>query len=320
MKRILCFLLCCLISALIMGCSGGSKSSNDVAYMTVKAQEMMDDYIRDTTMAQSKYLGKNVQITGKLVRKGQFNNSSEFYAIIASTFELGRDYNILVEYPLDKADELNKLNFGDFVVAKGECVGIVPQKNPREISVQIRYGKIADGKNVAPTPAPTPTPTAVAPASTPAPVLTPVSYPSVTMRDIVSATHSSADVDGSYTHGANLTIDGKPETCWSEGVQGAGIGEYVLYNFSGTYKVSGINIMIGHQKSREIFYMNSRPVAITVVGSDGSREKFNLEDKMGSQYKSFSKPMNTSYIKIIVDRVASGSKWQDTSIAEVSFF
>lgn len=319
MKRIFYFLLCCLITALIMGCGGGSKSSKDVTYMTVKAQEMMDDYIRDTGMAQSKYVGKNVQVSGKLVKKGQFNNSSEFYAIIASTYELGRDYTVLVEYPLDKADELNKLNFGDFVVAKGECIGIVPQKNPREISVQIKYGKIADGKNLAPAPAPVPAPVPT-PVPTPAPAPTPVSYSPVTMRDIVSATHSSADVDGSYIHGANLTIDGKPETCWSEGVQGAGIGEYVLYNFSGTYKVSGINIMIGHQKSRDIFYMNSRPVAITVIGSDGSRESFNLEDRMGSQYKSFSQPMNTSYVKIIVDRVASGSKWQDTSIAEVSFF
>lgn len=144
MKRfiVLVMILCC--SILIIGCGG---TPAQTTYMDVKAEDMLKDYIRDTGIAENKYKGRNVQLTGQLLSKGQFKNSSNFYAVLLQRYTLGRKYSIAVEYPVDKSAEINKLNYGDFVVAKGECVGIVPQEDPTEISVQVRFGAVASGTN-----------------------------------------------------------------------------------------------------------------------------------------------------------------------------
>ena len=50
----------------------------------------------------------------------------------------------MVEYPVEKSEEINKLNYNDFVVAKGVCTGIVPQEEPTTVSVQIYAGRVAN--------------------------------------------------------------------------------------------------------------------------------------------------------------------------------
>ena len=74
---------------MMVGCGGGEKkppAPKEVYYMQVKANELMNDYIRDVGTAESKYKNKNMQITGQLVSKGQFKNASNFYAVIADKF------------------------------------------------------------------------------------------------------------------------------------------------------------------------------------------------------------------------------------------
>lgn len=137
---------------------------------------------------------------------------------------------------------------------------------------------------------------------------------------VTNAYHSSADREGSYVHSAALAVDGNAATCWSEGVSGLGIGENIVFHFNGIYKVSGLNIWVGHQKSQSLFYQNARPTSIRVEGSDGSSEVYSLRDTFGAQRIDFKKPINTSLIKIIVNQVVPGNKYEDTCIAEVSFF
>ncbi len=137
---------------------------------------------------------------------------------------------------------------------------------------------------------------------------------------ISKAYHSSADKEGSYIHSADLAVDGNPASCWSEGVSGLGIGENIVIHFNGTYKVSGMDIWIGHQKSQSLFYQNARPGSICVEGADGTSEVYALRDTFGAQRVDFKTPINTNFIKIIVDQSVPGNKYQDTCIAEVSFF
>ena len=137
---------------------------------------------------------------------------------------------------------------------------------------------------------------------------------------IAGAYHSSADQEGSYVHSAKLAVDGNPSSCWSEGVKGLGIDENIEIHFNATCKVSGMNIWIGHQKSEALFYQNARPVALRVVGSDGSSEVYKLKDTFGSQRVEFKQPITVNKIKLVVQEVARGSKYEDTSIAEVNFF
>ncbi len=145
-------------------------------------------------------------------------------------------------------------------------------------------------------------------------------YPAINMKAIVQASESSADKEDSYVHSAKLTIDGNTATCWAEGAPELGVGESISFKFDGIYKVTALNIWIGHQKSEDLFYKNARPSVIRVVDSNGYSEVFNLQDKMGAQKCTFKKPMNTDSIKIIVEQATAGNKYKDTCIAEVNFF
>ena len=144
--------------------------------------------------------------------------------------------------------------------------------------------------------------------------------PPVSGNAIAGATHSSADVEGTYTHSAALTIDNNTASCWSEGVPGLGIGERIIINFNGVYKVSGLDIWAGHQKSKDLFYQNARPTRIRIAGSDGTSNVYYLEDQFGMQRINLVRPIETSYISITVEQAARGSKYEDTCISEVKFF
>lgn len=143
---------------------------------------------------------------------------------------------------------------------------------------------------------------------------------SIPPGSVVGAYHSSADQEGSYVHSARLAVDGNTDSCWSEGVKGLGIGENIEIHFNGNYKVSGMNIWIGHQKSQALFYQNARPIALRVAGNDGSSVVYNLQDAFGMQRVEFTKPIVVNKVKLIVERVAPGNKYEDTCIAEVNFF
>ena len=49
-----------------------------------------------------------------------------------------------MDVPAKRASIVNDLKIGDFVNVKGKCVGIVKQKSPTLISVQIKSTKIND--------------------------------------------------------------------------------------------------------------------------------------------------------------------------------
>ena len=146
------------------------------------------------------------------------------------------------------------------------------------------------------------------------------STPAITKSAIANAKHSSSDNEDGYNHSGALTIDGDTKTCWAEGVPGLGIGENIIYYFNGNYKVSGVNIWTGHQKSEDLFYKNARPIAIRVIGSDGSNVVYQLNDAMGMQRVAFKAPIVVNSIQVVVEKVVPGNKYEDTCIAEVNFF
>ena len=120
-------------------------------------------------------------------------------------------------------------------------------------------------------------------------------------------------------HGASLAVDGNLQSCWSEGVDGWGIGEFITISFDDVYEVKGFNIWTGHQKSQDLFYKNGRPAAIRVV-VNGISQYYQLHNSMGSQQIYFPYPVRTNSVKIIIADVFKGYKYKDTCIAEVSFF
>lgn len=135
-----------LVVVLLMafGGRGGSDSSTkgNSDTVAVKSEEMIDDYIRDQGTAEKKYKGKIITISGKVMAKGQFKNSSHYKIVLSHKNVAGKDYSTVIDIPPEKVSELNKLKTGDFVNAKGTCVGVVKQESPTDISIQVQAEKI----------------------------------------------------------------------------------------------------------------------------------------------------------------------------------
>lgn len=120
--------------------SGTSTSSG--GSISVKADDMINDYVRDQSSAEKQYKDKQVKVTGQLITKSQFSNSQNYGLLIGNKTMAGKNYLILVDLPSEKAAEANKVKVGDFVAVEGKCVGIVKQDDPTKISVQIQTDKI----------------------------------------------------------------------------------------------------------------------------------------------------------------------------------
>ena len=121
------------------GKSGGISSSKVIQ---IKAEEMAKDYMDDPDAAQTKYKDKDVEVTGKLVSKGQFGNTQDFGLAIYHQKENGKDYAVILDLTTDEVETANKIKEGDFVKAKGKCVGTVKQDKDNVVSIQIHAEKV----------------------------------------------------------------------------------------------------------------------------------------------------------------------------------
>lgn len=131
-----------LVVGIIALGSDNDFSSSSSTVLTVKADEVIDDYIRDQGTAESKYKDKKVNITGKVLRKDQFANSNNFSLTLAGKNAVGRTYTVVIDIPTDRVELVNKAEEGKFISVQGTCVGIVKQDNPTTVSVQIKAEKI----------------------------------------------------------------------------------------------------------------------------------------------------------------------------------
>ena len=134
----LLLLLFLLLTLSACGSNTSSKSPASTPPMEVKTEEIIDDYIRDQASAEQKYKDKNVKLTGKVILKGQFENTSHFFINTGIKHASGKTYIMMVDYPTDKVNDVNSVKVDDFLVVEGKVVGIVPQKDPTIISIQMK--------------------------------------------------------------------------------------------------------------------------------------------------------------------------------------
>ena len=135
-----------IVFAFIIG-NGKESTNNSVKaensqVIRVKAEEVINDYIRDQSSAEQKYKDKRVIVTGKVIDKNQFNNSQDYAMLIATNITAGKTYGVIAAIPNEKIELINKVKVGDFVNVEGICVGTVKQANPTIISIQIQDHKI----------------------------------------------------------------------------------------------------------------------------------------------------------------------------------
>ena len=120
-------------------------------------------------------------------------------------------------------------------------------------------------------------------------------------------------------YGAAFLNDGDTSTPWEEGVEGDGIGEQITYEPESGTKLQVIRIYPGNGRSDKAFQENNRPKTITLE-IDGKKQALNFDDAGHFYTFSSKKPVTAKQVKLIIDSVYPGSKWQDTCISEVEFY
>ena len=120
-------------------------------------------------------------------------------------------------------------------------------------------------------------------------------------------------------YGAAFLNDGDTSTPWEEGVEGDGIGEQITYEPESGTKLQVIRIYPGNGRSDKAFQENNRPKTITLE-IDGKKQTLNFDDAGHFYTFSSKKPVMAKQVKLIIDSVYPGSKWQDTCISEVEFY
>lgn len=122
-------------------------------------------------------------------------------------------------------------------------------------------------------------------------------------------------------YGPLNVIDGNAITAWNEGSDGDGTGEWVELTAGGPQVVRGIRVMTGYAKKEDTYYKNNRPTTVTVTLSDGYSLQANLNDAFSTWSDvPFDKLHQTNSIRITVDSVASGNKYNDAAISEVEAY
>lgn len=144
---------------------------------------------------------------------------------------------------------------------------------------------------------------------------------SLGLRDIVSNSSASSIYSGDNLgkHAPENLYDGRLDTNWTENAPGNGVGEYVTFDFRGTYAVNKLRIYIGSHYNEGVYKQNCRPKAITLTFSDGSTEFIRLEDTYEEQIINFDQFYYTDSIKLTIEEVYTGTTYLDTVIAELDF-
>ncbi len=116
-----------------------------------------------------------------------------------------------------------------------------------------------------------------------------------------------------------LTRDNRPDTAWVEGVPGAGIGEWIRFEFAEPVLLVRMSISAGLERDEEIFRRNHRPQRLLLTFADGSSDVVQLADRRGMQAVPIAYKL-TDVIQLTIEEVYPSARYDDTPITEVQFF
>lgn len=74
---------------------------------------------------------------------------------------------------------------------------------------------------------------------------------------------------------ARYLADGKDSTCWAEGADGPGIGQWVQFGFDAPKTLKAMKIIAGYTKTPAVYQANNRVKKLMLVFSDGSISPIN---------------------------------------------
>ena len=135
----------------------------------------------------------------------------------------------------------------------------------------------------------------------------------------------SADASSSLTptNTNNFTpqnlSDDDLQTVWSEGVDGAGLGEWVRFDFGRPVQLARIEIANGNQKSKTVFATDPRVRSLRIEYSNGSVQIVDLRDIEDFQFVN-TLQKSTDWIRLTILSVYSSYTTPNTSLSEVRFY
>ncbi len=124
---------------------------------------------------------------------------------------------------------------------------------------------------------------------------------------------------------ANL-IDNDYATCWAEGRQGYGIGEWVRFTFADEVEVNKLTCVPGLLKmddGKDRWLQNGRLKTVEILFDGGVRITHSFEDRKAQQEVNLDVPVKTHSVTVIIKEVypgQSGPNWklaEDTSVSEL---
>ena len=145
--------------------------------------------------------------------------------------------------------------------------------------------------------------------------------------DSVKASSTLAPANG-FTYNAENAHDFNHESVWAEGVDGNGIGEYIIYRFPATCpRVTGVKILNGHVKDEGLWNANNRIKSLKVYYNDKEHVILDLEDTRCVQFFEIGTvgygPSATGKdpwtLKFEILDVYPGDRFNDTVISELYF-
>jgi len=134
----------------------------------------------------------------------------------------------------------------------------------------------------------------------------------------ITASSTLTDSSGEFSYFPGNAFDKDNTTAWVESVQGNGVGEWINFEFLKAGQIKGLKIFPGYAADRDVYFKNGRLKKIKIEFSNDPALEFDLVDEYALQEISFA-PVLTDYIKIIIQDIWPGTKFNDTCLAEVEF-
>tara|TARA_A100001015_G_scaffold87755_1_gene97664 strand:- start:1020 stop:3290 length:2271 start_codon:yes stop_codon:yes gene_type:complete len=107
--------------------------------------------------------------------------------------------------------------------------------------------------------------------------------------------------------------DSKLDMAWSsDGKKSNGIGEQINIELETEKQINGLMIWNGYHRSESHFLANNRIKQLTI-----NDQKVKLDDSQKMQKIIFEKPIKSTQLRITIDAIYPGEKYQDTLISEL---
>ncbi len=145
---------------------------------------------------------------------------------------------------------------------------------------------------------------------------------------ISDAVATSELTDSGQSYQAFAAVDGNKDTCWAEGVDGNGEGEFIKIKFTTTINLTEIYLLNGYMKNEDVYNKNGKIKKAELSFSDGTVLDVDLqecsyykaEDQTFSDCILLDTPISTDYLQITILEAEAGTKYDDICLSEIELW